>query len=240
MTISDLATGLPDSPAGTDAADTTRSLADVAYTELRTRILGSQLLPGTALSVPALARTMQISRSPVREAVQRLIHEGLATHSPNRGAEVTVLRIEDLREIYQVKEPLAALATRLAATRLTEPEADTLLDLVAEQERALERHATQATMMGLDIDFHRYIALRSGNATLAAALDQFTDRTNLAFPSAWGNVDYARYSVAEHRAIAESLHRGDADEADRSARAHLRNVATRLDRFHRSLPRPRR
>jgi DNA-binding GntR family transcriptional regulator len=166
--------------------------------------------------------------------VQRLIHDGLATHVPNRGAEVTVLRIAELREIYQVKEPLATLASRLAAPRLSQEDAATLLQMVERQEQTLALEASPATMMSLDIEFHRFIALRSGNATLVAALDQFTDRTNLAFPSAWGNPEYARYSVDEHRAIAENLHRGDAEGAERATRSHVRNIVVRLERHHRS------
>jgi DNA-binding GntR family transcriptional regulator len=213
-----------------------RSLADHAYEQLRTSILNSVLEPGTALSVPALARTMNISRSPVREAVQRLIHEGLATHVPNVGAEVARLAIEELVEIYVVKEPLAGLASRLAAPRLTETDVDKLKSMMDEQESALTGEVAESVFMAMDLEFHSFISSCAGNATLANAIDQYASKTTLAFPSAWSNPTYARLSVEEHRAITDALVSGDADGAERTTCLHVRNVRVRLARWHAARP----
>ncbi|MDX2358743.1 GntR family transcriptional regulator [Dietzia sp. PP-33] len=208
------------------------SLADRAYQDLRRRILDSQLPPGAPLSVPALARTLNISRSPVREAVQRLIHDGLATHAPNRGAEVARLEISELIEIYVVKEPLMGLTARLAATRLTQQDVEVLRAMIAEQEAALEVDTHQSQYMAMDVSFHGLINRAAGNTALLSTLAQFETRTSLAFPSAWSEHEYARLSVREHRAIADALIAGDADDAERASAAHVRNVRNRLARWH--------
>jgi DNA-binding GntR family transcriptional regulator len=211
------------------------SLADAAYRHLRGEILNSRLAPGTPLSVPALARRMSISRSPVREAVQRLIHEGLASHIPNAGAEVTRLAIAELVEIYVVKEPLAGLASRLAAPRLTEADVVVLEQMMQRQEDALRVPTTEDRFMAMDLEFHGFISAAAGNATLAAAIDQFTSKTTLAFPSAWSNPTYARLSIEEHRAITDALVGGDPEEAERCTCLHVRRVRVRLARWHQSI-----
>jgi len=209
-----------------------RSLADQAYEDLRSRILDSRLRPGTALSVPALARSLDISRSPVREAVQRLIHDGLATHVPHRGAEVARLEIADLIDIYVVKEPLTGLAARLATTRLTQRDVETLRAMMNEQDSALAVGTPENIFMSMDLKFHTFINEIAGNTTLLETMSQFDNKTNLAFPSAWSDREYARLSVQEHHAIADALIAGDPDEADRVSRAHVRKVRTRLARWH--------
>lgn len=208
------------------------SLAGHAYQDLRQRILDSRLKPGTALSVPALARSLGISRSPVREAVQRLIHDGLATHVPHRGAEVARLEIADLIDIYVVKEPLTGLSARLAATRLTQEDVGTLRQMMDEQDAALAGNAHESHFMAMDLTFHTFINRVACNATLLEAMAQFDNKTNLAFPSAWSSDEYARLSVREHHAITDALVAGDADEADRVSRTHVRNVRNRLARWH--------
>ena len=72
-------------------------LADRAYRQLSRAILRNQLVAGTPLSVPELARRLNISRSPVREAVQRLIYDGLAANVPHRGAIVSEIKPDDFR-----------------------------------------------------------------------------------------------------------------------------------------------
>src|SRR2546430_3105144 len=114
-----------------------RSLAGRAHDELRTRILDGALAPGTALSVPALATDLGMSRSPVREAVQRLIHDGLATHVAHRGAEVARVDAGELNQLYVVKEPLEGLAARRATERLTLDGERRLRELLAEHEGLL-------------------------------------------------------------------------------------------------------
>ncbi len=209
------------------------SLADLAYRELRRSILAGGRPPGTALSVSALAREMGLSRSPVREAVQRLIHDGLATHLPHRGAQVVALDRGELMEIYEVKEPLEALASRLATPRFTEADVRRLQEMLAEQDRAVAPpfRADESALMELDREFHSYIHRVAGNRVLCETIAAWSSRTNLAFPSGWANPEYAALSVAEHHEIARAIISGDAAEAERVTARHVRLVRIRLARW---------
>ncbi|TQC43381.1 GntR family transcriptional regulator [Rhodococcus sp. WS4] len=208
------------------------SIADRAYSELHSDILDGRLPPGTPLSVPALAGRLGISRSPVREAVQRLIHEGLATHVLNRGAEVVRVDPAELLDIYRVKAPLEGLAARLATTRMTGTDVDALRAQLDEQDATLASGAGASEFIRLDMEFHRRIRIAAGSDTLTRTLAQFDSRTHLAVPNLWSDDAAAALSVAEHHDIFRGLSAGDPDGAQRAAVTHATCVRVRLSRLH--------
>src|SRR5918996_5475846 len=83
-----------------------RTLAEHAAAELQEAILSGELAPGTPLRLEKLARTLDMSPMPVREAVRQLETLGLAEHVPHRGARVSRLSIDDLRDTYEARPPL--------------------------------------------------------------------------------------------------------------------------------------
>ena len=85
-------------------------LTESVHETLRELIFSGELAPGTPLSVPALASKLNVSRTPVREAVQQLIYEGIAVHTRNAGAKVDSLDAESLRAVFEVREVLDGLA----------------------------------------------------------------------------------------------------------------------------------
>ena len=87
-------------------------LADRAYRELSRAIITGRIEPGTRLSVPELARQLDISRSPVREAVQRLIYDGLAENRGRRGAIVAMIDPRDFLSLLEVRQLLEGFAAR--------------------------------------------------------------------------------------------------------------------------------
>ena len=88
---------------------------------LRDEIFAGQMAPGTPLSVPGLAARLEVSRSPVREAVQQLVVEGLAEYTPRVGAKVAALDEASLRHVFEVREVLDGLAARQACLLYTSP-----------------------------------------------------------------------------------------------------------------------
>ncbi|MFD1730499.1 GntR family transcriptional regulator [Deinococcus malanensis] len=94
-------------------------VVDLVRDSLRQAILTGDLTPGTRLSVPELARQLQVSRSPVREAVLLLVGEGLAVEHSRRGVEVAQLSLADLLELYELRAATDSLAAALAAERMT-------------------------------------------------------------------------------------------------------------------------
>src|SRR6476659_4379445 len=132
-------------------------LADQAYEILRDRILSRELLPGQRLSVPELAREMELSRSPVREAVQRLVNQGLGTERPRQGAVVAVADLHEINDLYEVRAVLEGLSAALATTAAGPGLVAELEDLLADQRVAFEA-GDGAGVIRADISFHRRMA----------------------------------------------------------------------------------
>ena len=97
------------------------TMAEAALAELRDSILSGELAPGAPLRLEELAERLGMSISPVREAVRRLESLGLAVHVPHRGARVSELALDDLRDTYEVRLVLEPLAVRKAAEPLHRP-----------------------------------------------------------------------------------------------------------------------
>ena len=100
------------------------TMAEAALAELRDSILSGELAPGAPLRLEELAERLGMSISPVREAVRRLESLGLAVHVPHRGARVSELALDDLRDTYEVRLVLEPLAVRKAAERFTDRDAE--------------------------------------------------------------------------------------------------------------------
>ena len=100
-----------------------RTMAEAALEELREAIILGELVPGAPLRLEDLARSLGMSISPTREAVRQLEALGLAEHVPHHGAKVVALDVDDLRELFEVRLALEALAVRGAARRFGDEDA---------------------------------------------------------------------------------------------------------------------
>ena len=125
-----------------------RTMAEAALVELQEAILTGHLPPGAPLRLELLARTLDMSISPVREAVRQLEALGLAVHVPHRGARVSDISIEDLHDTYEVRLALETLAVRRAAEHFGDEDAAParahLDEHVAAHERGESREARAA------------------------------------------------------------------------------------------------
>ena len=110
-----------------------QSLEEMVYQRLEQEILSGELQRGEALGEIALAKRLGVSRTPIRGALHRLSEEGLVEISPNRGASVLGINIDDLVDIYTLRERVEGLASALAATRITDEELARLTEAVDEE-----------------------------------------------------------------------------------------------------------
>lgn len=203
-------------------------LTDRTYEALRSAILRNQLPPGTALSVPELARQLNVSRTPVREAVQRLIYEGLAVHESHRGAQVNTVDIADLRQLYLVRELLEGLAARLATEHLDASRLAELRQILTEHEHVLANDGDNAVHIELDMRFHRTLREIANNAHLTATLEPIAGRSHLALHSLWRTDDAPRLALEEHQRVVDAMVTGDPDLAEEAARQHISRLRVRL------------
>lgn len=119
-----MAKGFMSKRAGPDGEMTPRTLSGRAYSSLHDAIVRGHLAPGDRLRIEDLARSLQLSPTPIREALYRLELVGLADHEPHRGARVTELSSADLHELYEVRLVLETMAIRKAAAVFTPDLAD--------------------------------------------------------------------------------------------------------------------
>lgn len=202
-------------------------LLDVVYERLRDAILSGELEPGQKLSIPALAQKLNVSRSPIVAAVQRLTQEGLAVEEPRRGAVVTLISVPELIRLYEIREVLEGLAARLAAMRAT-PAA------VEEMAAALGRHEAavvsddQASRQLENVRFHRLIRDAAQHPELVRWLEAIQSQVKLAMRRTGVYKDDVELTVREHRAILAAIQQRDGDTAEQVARTHIRRVREKL------------
>jgi len=206
----------------------------LVYAELRRRILSLELEPGQRLYEPELATALQVSRTPLREALRLLLAEDLVDQLPTGGMVVRPLTASDIEELYGVRAALEGLMTGEAARRLTDDDAAALRRLLDRNER-LVGNADDAMRAGHDL--HLRIADIAGHGWASRLHAQVDGHMSRYRP--FTNESQARRTAAlqEHREIVAALTERDPEEARRRAESHVlaaRDVAldaigTRLD-----------
>lgn len=201
-------------------------IGDAVYERLRDEIFTGALAPGERLSVPALAERLQVSRSPVRDAVLRLIQERLATEEPRRGAVVARVGAHELAVVYEVREVLEGLSARLAVENAGRRLVDQLRDVLVEHERVIEV-ADLDGHAAADMRFHALLRQASDNPELIRMLDDIQAQVQLAMrtTSVTGG---PRQALEDHRAIFAAIEAADPVAAEQAARAHIARLRAAL------------
>ena len=196
------------------------SLSEHVYARLVDEIHSGTLAGGTALHVADLAKQMNVSPSPVRDAISRLAAEGLVTNNRNRRTTVIAFTPRDVTETFQLREILECGAARLAAKNI---QASGLAELrkLAEQCDALAADPAQKkAKLDLDNRFHLKVAEASGNALLCQEIARCNRRVRA---MQWLKLDppTLKQAYPEHLKILHALERHDPDAAHAAMSAHL-------------------
>ncbi|MBE0506994.1 MAG: GntR family transcriptional regulator [Marinospirillum sp.] len=217
----------------TEAVDS-RTLADRVFEEIQDAIVTGSIAPGTKITEPGLAKEYGISRGPLREAMRRLEGRHLVTRIPHVGARVVSLSLEELLELYEVREAMEGMACRLAARQMAQVEIDSLKALLEkhEQQAELQENIAYYQKEG-DLDFHYRIVLGSGNkklmALLCGDLYYLVRMYRYRFSAASGRPQRA---FEEHHRIVDAIEQRDEELAEMLMRRHIRasrnNVEQRL------------
>jgi len=147
-------------------------ISERAYAELRERIVTLHLAPGTMLREDDLMRELGIGRTPLREAIKRLVLENLVAVQPRSGTYVTSVDASDIVHISEVRAELEAQAAELAARRMDAATRERAQELL-EQVRSLERAADADALMALDEAIHRVAWEGSQNPYLLETLERY-------------------------------------------------------------------
>jgi len=200
-------------------------LSDRAYAALRDRLVTLEITPGAPIDEDALTRELGVGRTPVREAVRRLVLEGLVIVYPRRGTFASAINITSLSDITDVRTVLEAHAAARAARLADAADVAEVRALVAELD-ALE--VAQEPMMALDARIHRFVYRCCRNPYLTQDLDRYLNMSLRIWHLTFDRLPPLADRVREHRDLLEAISRGDAESAERIARAHVVGFATEM------------
>lgn len=195
------------------------STSDEVTAALREAILDGVLKPGTWLREQELASALQVSRTPVREALRHLSDERLVDRSTNRGAVVRTMGLDEVLAVYVVRAALEGLAARTAGTRRPEGLVDRLEAVHAAMRAAVD--GPPRTLASLNLEFHRAIRESTANPYLERFLRQVEHAVRRFATTTYDDPARARESLEEHEEIIAAIAAGDAARAEQAAITHM-------------------
>ena len=198
------------------------SSTEATYNNIKRLILSGQARPGRKLAHQDLASYLSVSRTPVREALERLYQEGFVTRLPRRGFYVAEMTHDEARELYSAREALElhALRETLSRGRLSPEVIAELSDLVARYRELLrERNIKQRVIT--DLNFHVRLAEQAGNRYLLRLLVQTFERLTLKRRIEGYRADRGAQAADEHAELIAALEAHDPPRAEFALRSHI-------------------
>ena len=199
-----------------------QSMADAVFDRIEADILNGKLLPGDLLTELKLCEMLSVSRTPVREALNRLRQEGLIEES-GKGAVVIGITERDLDDIYEIRLRVEGLATAMCADVITDSQLKQLEETVALQEFYTGRGEVDS-IRNLDSEFHRQIYSYCGSRMLSDLLSDLHRKVQRFRRSSVEHPERARRAAREHGEILDALKNRDRERAERLAVAHIKNA----------------
>lgn len=201
---------------------------DVVVEIIREAILSGELEPGERLLQDELAERLNISPTPVREALRQLEAEGILDHSPHKGVRVAEVKLEEVQEIYLIRSELEALAMRLAIPHLDDSDIQRLRALQAQIEGHIEKDQLRE-LRKPNYEFHMLIYEAAGMPQLYRIIRNLWTK----FP--WDTLHVlpgrAPESAEEHRRLIQAINGGDAELAGQRMQEHIEHGATALTEY---------
>jgi DNA-binding GntR family transcriptional regulator len=206
---------IPDGLDEQDEQDLSR--AELAYKRLRHGIRVGEFRPGQRLREAELATQLNVSRTPIREAIRRLASDGLIEVAPSRGVMIIRLDKQRVRELYALRETLEGAAARMAAQHASPAEIATMRELL-EAGKAAQELGQIARLNQL---FHQAIQDAAHNRYLAQALVQLSDSLALLPGTTYEVPGRSEAAYEEHMAIVNAIEGRQPEKAEEFACHHI-------------------
>jgi len=206
-----------------------RSTPALIADRLREQIVAGAFTPGSRMIEPHLAARLGVSRGPVREALQRLVQEGLLTNIPNRGVFVVDLDAADIKDIYTARRAIE----REAATQLHRSKSQTHLDRLAavvEEMRALASQGDSRLIADQDLTFHSALVDAAESPRLSRMFTTLLAETRMCLASLMDLYPEQDLLVAEHQQLLALLQGEDEQALLDAVNAHLDSAVRDLTR----------
>lgn len=197
---------------GTGTRSKKLSLTETAHQVLRARVLSGELRPGAEFSESELADQLSMSKTPVREALGRLVAEGLIEAFPRRGYRVTPVTVKDINDLFAIRAMTEGTAASMAALNLTPADLDRL-ETLAEARYDPSQGESVQSFVKANRDFHIAIAEGANNPRLLAMVAAFLDECTRLFYLGALSRDVNPETSNDHRRIVGVLRLRDPDQA---------------------------
>lgn len=200
-----------------------KSLSEKVYQRIKTKIIKGVLKEGSKITEQEITNYIGVSKTPVREALQRLIVEGFITMNPNQRMTIKEISIKDIKELFQLRRVLDKLATRLVAEKITKKEIEKFNKIILKMNYFSDKddilkYAKVATK------FHSLMMHISGNKQLEQInnnLEEKSYRYRIKSLKVPGRI---KSSLKEHKKIVEALSTGNKEQAIQLSQEHIDNV----------------
>lgn len=196
-------------------------LSELVYRRLREEIRAGDLRSGQRLKEMELAARLRVSRTPIREAVRRLVSDGLVENTSFGGMAITTLDRQQVRELYGLREALEGTAARMAAQHASQPDLAAMRSIL-DAWRAADEPAAIARR---NQRFHAAIRDAAHNRYLRQALTQLSDSLALLPGTTFELPGRAAEAHEEHLAVVRAIEARDSEAADAFARRHIGNAS---------------
>ena len=211
-------------------AGTEKSLRGQVFDKIRSDILNGKYKRGEELVESSIGKELGISRTPVREAIRQLELEGLVQLVPNKGAFVTGISEQDVRDIYLIRARLEGLAARMAAKIITPQLLDVMeWTVVLSEYHAKKEHYEQVCEM--DSKFHKLLYKASGSRILEHTLTDFHQYVQRVRMASIMKKRRMEKSNDEHDAILTANREHDEEKAELVATRHISNTVENLKNY---------
>jgi len=200
-----------------------KSKKAIVYENLKNRIINNSLKPGEPLNEGVLSEELKISKTPVREALQQLEKEGFIENIPVKGAFVSQISIQDLREIFDLREILECQVIKRAALKADPDKVEALKKKFISSENNSKKVSTGGFKSGDEV--HSFIFETYGNHRLIEIYRRLQDhivRSRIHFFNQ-SHPDRSEESFKEHLEILDALKAQDPSRAEQAVRSHLLN-----------------
>jgi len=210
--------------------DPAPNLIDQVYARILEAITDRTLLPGQRIRQNELAEKLGVSRQPVSHALHLLYRQGLVAESGRRGFEVTQLDPARIRQLYEVRGALDALASRLAAERSKSDAAGRAqLEEALQAGRSIDRKTPLTKLIALDVDFHSAIYRLAGNPAIEEMIAPQWPHMRRSMATVLAELDYRDSAWSEHELIATAILAGNEKAAELAAQAHALTAGRRTE-----------
>jgi DNA-binding GntR family transcriptional regulator len=196
------------------------SRSEAAYRILKEKIVSLELPPASLLNEADLMTELDLGRTPIREALQRLALENLVIILPRRGTIVADLNMSDLQKIFEIRLELEAYAVRLAAERATPAQIVEMELLFANCDEFIQQ-GDYDQLIGLDHQAHRLLAQAAHNEFLEETLERLYTHVLRLWYVSLHKVSRLTEAIEEHRDIIAAVKAGDGQRAGEIMRAHV-------------------